>query len=99
MLLVLLSLFWFWMDSISAREQAIRIGQELAQRCQLQLLDETVACYKIRLGRNRKGHAELLRYYEFEASATGQQRMQCHLELLGRSLQSWHIPPYLQPVN
>ena len=43
LLAVLLFIAWFWQDAISKREIAIRIGRELAQRCNLQLLDETVA--------------------------------------------------------
>ena len=70
---------WFWFDSIGARETAIRLGRDLAERCNLQLLDETVACSKLRIGRNRLGRAQLV--------------------LLGSELQSWHIPPYLQPLH
>jgi hypothetical protein len=90
---------WFWSDSISVRELAIVTGRDLADRCHLQLLDETVACCRLRLGRNNRGQVQLLRSYEFEVSANGSDRMECNLVLLGRQLQSWHIPPYLQPVH
>jgi len=90
---------WFWLDSIAKREIAINFGRELANRCNLQLLDETVACNMIRLGRDSRGHAQLLRFYEFEVSASGAERMQCNLQLLGKQLQAWHIPPYIQPLN
>lgn len=90
---------WFWFDSIGARENAVRIGRDLAERCSLQLLDETVACSKLRLGRNRRGRVQLLRIYEFEVSTSGSDRMPCQLVLLGSELQSWHIPPYLQPLH
>ena len=99
LLVILLLIAWFWQDSIAKREIAIRIGRELAQRCQLQLLDETVACQKIWLGRDPRGHAQLVRFYEFEVSADGVSRLECHLQLLGKQLQNWHIPPYLQPVH
>lgn len=98
-LLVLIMLCaWFWLDSIGKREIAIELGRELASRFNLQLLDETVACSKIRLGRDSHGHAQLSRLYDFEVSAHGHERMQCHLNLLGSQLQTWHIPPYVQPV-
>ena len=96
---LLLAAGWFWLDSIAKREVAIRLGRELAGRWQLQLLDETVACTQIRLGRDSRGHAQLLRFYEFEVSASGAERMQCNLQLLGKQLQSWHIPPYVQPIH
>jgi Protein of unknown function (DUF3301) len=99
LLALLLAAAWFWLDSISKREVAIKLGRELAGRWQLQLLDETIACTQIRLGRDNRGHAQLLRFYEFEVSASGAERMQCHLQLLGKQLQSWHIPPYVQPLQ
>jgi Protein of unknown function (DUF3301) len=99
LLIILLFCAWFWQDSIAKREIAIQIGHDLAGRCQLQLLDETVACSQIRLGRDNRGHAQWLRRYEFEVTASGSERMSCHLLLLGKQLHSWHIPPYLQAVH
>ena len=90
---------WFWFDSMSKRERAIALGHELASRFQLQFLDESIACSKIWLKRDGRGQMRLLRTYEFDASANGVDRMQCHLILLGDQLQSWHIPPYLQPLH
>ncbi len=99
LLAILIFIAWFWLDSLAKRERAILLGQELAGRFNLQLLDETVACSRIWMGRNRKGHAQLLRTYEFDVSANGADRLHCQLMLLGNQLGSWHIPPYLQPVN
>ena len=89
----------FWLNSLSSRELAIQHGLDLANRCNLQLLDETVACSKLRIARNSKGQAVLQRTYAFEVSANGADRMPCHLVLLGKQLQTWHIPPYLQAVH
>lgn len=99
LLIILLSAAALWINSLSARELAISHGAALAERCNLQLLDETVACQKITLGRNRKGHAVLQRTYVFEVSANGADRMACHLTLRGQELLDWHIPPYLQTVH
>lgn len=99
LLIILLFIAWFWQDSIAKREIAIRVGRELAQRWNLQLLDETVACRKIWLGRDGRGQAQLARLYEFEVSADGTTRLECSLQLLGKQLQIWHIPPYLQPMH
>lgn len=98
LLTLILLIAWYWYDSITKREIAIYAGRELAGRYRLQLLDETVACKKIRLGRNNKGQVQLIRFYVFEVSADGHSRLDCHLELLGKQLQNWHIPPYHQPV-
>jgi hypothetical protein len=99
LLITILLLAWYWLDSLSARDQAITKGHDLTQRTQLQLLDESVACVRLRLGRNVKGHVQIQRTYEFDVSANGGDRMHCHLVLLGRDLQSWYIPPYLQAVQ
>lgn len=100
-LLILLILFigWFWIDTITKREKAIAVGNALAQRFQLQLLDDTVSCSKVWLGRNAKGRIQFLRIYDFEVSADSQSRLSCNLELLGNQLQNWHIPPYFQPLH
>ena len=99
LLLIIILLAWYWLDSLAKRERAILLGRELAARFQLQLLDETVACTKVWLGRNARGHVQFLRTYEFDVSADGADRLPCHVILLGNQLQSWHIPPYLQPMH
>jgi len=99
LLATILLIGWFWSDTISKREIAIYTGRELARRCNLQLLDETVACKKLSFARNNKGQMQLVRLYEFEVSADGRSRLPCKLTLLGKQLQDWDIPPYLQPVN
>lgn len=84
------------MDTIGKREVAINFGRELTSRVQLQLLDETVACQKIRFSRDSRGQMQLQRTYSFETTASGSERLQCSLVLRGNLLQSWDIPPYVQ---
>lgn len=99
LLISLIGVVLFWFDSIGARDTAISKGRDLANRTNLQLLDESVACSRIRLARNSKGHVQIQRTYDFDVSASGGDRMHCQLTLLGRELQSWYIPPYLQAVH
>lgn len=99
LIILVVIMSWFWLDSIAKREIAITVGRDLASRWNLQLLDESVACNKIRLGRDQLGQLKFIRTYDFEVSADGQSRLGCHLELLGKHLLSWHIPPYLQPMH
>lgn len=96
LIFVLMALAWFWLDSLDKRERAVLLGAELAARFNLQLLDETVACNKLWLARNARGKVHFLRTYEFEVSASGAERLDCHLILLGNQLSTWHIPPYQQ---
>ena len=99
LLIAMILVAWLWFDIISARDAAISKGHDLTKRTNLQLLDESVACVRLRLSRNPKGHVQIQRTYEFDVSANGGDRMNCHLVLLGRDLQSWYIPPYLQAVH
>jgi hypothetical protein len=99
LLIIILFIGWFWSDTIAKREIAIYVGRELASRWNLQLLDETVSCKKISFARNSRGQVQIVRIYEFEVSADGRTRLLCSLQLLGKQLQSWDIPPYLQPVH
>lgn len=99
LLSLVLIIAWYWFDSVTKREIAIYVGRELAGRYHLQLLDDTVACKKLQLGRNKNGQVQLVRLYEFEVSADGRSRLNCHLVLLGKQLKDWHIPPYQQPVH
>ncbi len=99
LLLLTLLIAWYWFDAVSKRDVAIFVGRELAGRYQLQLLDDTVACKKVWLGRNKNGQVKLVRHYEFEVSADGRSRLNCHLQLLGKQLKDWHIPPYQQPLH
>lgn len=94
LLLLLLALIWFWLDTLSKRDIAMRIGQQLAERCQLQFLDETVACAHIRFSRDGQGRMQLQRTYTFDVSNRGVERMACQLQLRGKQLIAWHIPPY-----
>jgi len=99
LLITAIAAAWFWLDSIAVRETAINTGRDLADRYDLQLLDETVACTRLRMGRNSRGRIQLMRTYDFEVSANGSDRLECNLVLLGSQLQSWYIPPYLQPLH
>ena len=77
--IILAAAVWYWFDSISVRETAVKLGHDIAERCNLQLLDETVACSKLRISRNARGHIQLLRTYDFEVSASGGDRLPCTL--------------------
>lgn len=96
LLFLLVSAAWFWLDTISKREIAIHFGHEICKRMQLQLLDETVSCQKLRLARNGRGKIQIQRTYSFESTSNGSQRLQCSLILRGNLLNSWDIPPYIQ---
>lgn len=98
LLLGILGMAWFWLDSIRNREIAIAAGQEAAAKYQLQFLDETVALTKLRLARDGSGRLRLLRIYGFEVSDTGVERLSCSITLLGYRVETIDIPPHYDNV-
>lgn len=81
-------LVWFWLQSLRARDIAVRTAQELCQRQGLQLLDATVSLSGLRPQRNAQGRLTLLRTYQFEYSADGAVRQQGFVLLLGLRVES-----------
>jgi len=83
-----------WMDSLRARERAVRAGRSACERYQLQFLDDTVSFSRLRLGRNHEGELRLARTYTFEFSDTGNNRRQGAIVMLGSEVQDLHLEPY-----
>ena len=83
-----------WLDSLKARERAVRAGRSACERYSLQFLDETVAFARLRLARNDEGSVRIARTYTFEFSDTGNNRRQGAILMLGGELQDLHLEPY-----
>ena len=82
-LLVLAAIAWLWLDSLKAREVAVRAARAACAAEELLLLDDTVAIANLKLARDDDGHVKLQRAYDFEFSDTGNNRLQGSLVLLG----------------
>lgn len=80
---ILAALVWFWFDSLTAREIAIRAVRSACHSEQLQLLDETIAIDTVRLARSESGALAIRRIYQFEYSNTGSNRLSGTVHLLG----------------
>jgi hypothetical protein len=98
LLLAFVAAAWFWLDSLSARDVAVAVGRQAAERYGLQLLDETVAITRLWAARDGMGRMRLQRTYTFEVSDTGADRLSCKLTLLGKRLQKLEMPPYRDNV-
>ncbi|HKI65340.1 MAG TPA: DUF3301 domain-containing protein [Burkholderiales bacterium] len=85
---------WFWIDSLRARERAVRAGRAECGRHGLQFLDETVAIVKLRPARDDQGRLRLRRTYAFEFSDTGNNRRQGVIVTLGGQLADVQLEPY-----
>ncbi len=87
----LLAVVWFWLDSMRARESAIAAVRRACTRNDVQLLDETVALVKLRLGRDSAGRVGWRRRFRFEFSNEGDNRSSGEIELLGRQVTALHM--------
>ena len=82
-LLLLAAIAWLWLDSLKAREVAVRAARAACAAEELLLLDDTVAIANLKLARDDDGHVKLQRAYDFEFSDTGDNRLKGSLVLLG----------------
>ena len=85
---------FLWTDSLRAREHAVAAGREACRRYGVQLLDDTVAIARLRLGRDADGRLRLRRTYTFEFSETGDNRRQGAIVMLGAQLEDLRLEPY-----
>ncbi len=89
---------FFWWDTTTKREIAIHHGKFLANKFHLQLLDESVHCNKIIFARTKDGWLSIRRIYIFSVSTNTEDRLNCQLTLIGKSLTDWYVPPYPQKI-
>jgi len=82
-ILLLAAIAWLWLDSLRAREVAVRAAREVCMAEGLQLLDWTVAIASLKLARDASGRIQLQRAYDFEFSDTGNNRLKGGLVMLG----------------
>jgi hypothetical protein len=83
-----------WLDSLRARERAVRAGRSACERYALQFLDDTVSFARLRLARNRDGELRIARTYTFEFSDTGDNRRQGAIVMLGGEVEDLQLEPY-----
>ena len=83
-----------WVDSLRARERAVKAGRSACERYELQFLDDTVSFARLRLARNHDGELRIARTYTFEFSDTGNNRRQGAIVMLGGEVQDLQLEPY-----
>ncbi|KON79460.1 DUF3301 domain-containing protein [Azoarcus sp. PA01] len=92
-LILLCLLGWFWLDSIKVRELGIQAARSACRREGVQFLDETVSISALRLARDGDGRLRLRRVYDFEFSASGDDRQRGSVMLLGNEVTMLDIGP------
>jgi hypothetical protein len=85
---------FLWVDSLRARERAVKAGRAACERYALQFLDDTVSFTRIRLRRDGDGQLRIARTYTFEFSDTGNNRRHGAIVMLGGELQDLQLEPY-----
>jgi len=90
-ILLLAALAWLWLDSLKAREVAVRTAREICAAEGLMLLDYTVAIASLKLARDDNGRIQLQRAYDFEYSDTGNNRIKGNLVLRGHRVVIFNV--------
>jgi Protein of unknown function (DUF3301) len=85
---------FLWLDSLRARERAVKAGRAACERYELQFLDDTVSFSRIRLRRDGEGQLRIARTYTFEFSDTGNNRRHGAIVMLGGELLDLQLEPY-----
>ncbi len=86
---------WFWVDSLRAREIGSQVSRNVCAQNQLQWLDDSLVLRKIRLIRNVQGRWAIQRHYQFEFSRDGNSRQVGVLILVGHQLAMIELPGIL----
>lgn len=90
-------LVWFWLDGVRALEIARLAGKRACLSAGVQFLDDTVAATALNFRRDALGRMTLQRTYRFEFSDTGDNRLEGHLILLGKRVESIDMEPHRFP--
>ena len=93
-IIILIASIFYWLDSISAKENATEYAKLACKKVLVEFLDDTVLIKKVRLRRNTQGHLSIYREYEFEFSSTGEFRYKGEVRLLGKYLIDVEMEPY-----
>ena len=96
-ILLLAAAAWLWLDSLKAREVAVRAARAACSADGLMLLDDTVAIAHLKPARDDEGRLRLQRAYNFEYSDTGNNRLQGSIVLLGHHVTLLNVGLRLPP--
>ena len=97
-ILLLAGIAWLWIDSLKAREAAIRAAREVCAAEGLLLLDDTVAISGLKPARDEEGRLKLQRAYDFEYSDTGNNRLKGSVVMQGQRLVLFNVGFRIAPA-
>ena len=96
-ILILAAAGWLWLDSLKAREAAVRAARAACAAEGLMLLDDTVSIGNLKPARDDAGRLRLQRAYNFEYSDTGNNRLHGSVVLLGDRVRLLNVGMRLPP--
>lgn len=86
-------LLWWWRGH-GVRERALTAVRSYCRELDVQLLDETVVLRRVRPRRSPRGGWWLQRVYEFEFTATGEDRYPGMVMMTGMQLEAIQLAPH-----
>ena len=92
-ILLLAAIAWLWLDSLKAREAAVRAAREVCTAEGVQFLDDTVAISNLKPVRDDDGNLTLQRSYSFEYSDTGDNRLKGSVVMQGHRVALLNVGP------
>ncbi len=92
-ILLIAAVAWLWLDSLKAREVAVRAAKEVCAAEGLQFLDDTVSISGLMPARDGEGWITLHRAYQFEYSNTGDNRLKGSVVMHGHRVALLNVGP------
>ena len=92
-ILLLAGVAWLWLDSLKAREAAVRAARGVCAAEGVQFLDDTVAISNLKPARDDDGYFTLQRSYSFEYSDTGDNRLKGSVVMQGHRVALLNVGP------
>ena len=91
---LILLIGYFFSNALKAREIALYAAKNHCQRLEVQMLDDCVALTALWLKRDQNRQLQAWRSYAFEFSATGLERYQGKITMLGSKILTIQLDPY-----
>ena len=89
--------FWFWWDTLQAKQRARDAGLNACQTASVQFLDDTVEHKKLWLRRGPRGNLQICRLYFFEFTSDGSERYHGRVTLVGENVKEVEMDAYRIP--
>jgi hypothetical protein len=90
-LIAIVAVILFWHESLRVREAVTQMCRQICEKCNLQLLDQTVALTSISIRRTASGYPFLYRIYQFEVSNDGADRFTAYVAMAGKQVEAVQI--------